>query len=349
MRNLRITEQMVERTNKSDKASIRSNTRLLRIKSLAGTGFYWLLVLLGALGGLEIVTSLFAVSFGPVEVVAVTALSMTTFALLIFAAIKLWNAGRKENYANIAIYQSEISHKLKCINIAIAELRKKQKDGVSASPDQINDIKGKFVELLDDVARIFGQLSSTRCRATIKTVGGYDDPAGADPRPYVVAFARDSASHRLNKRDDQRRAELKIDLVESNTDFDLLFDKGRADKGYFFSNDLVKLSPRLNSSSIKFLESKSPHNSASNDHNWMLPYRSAIVWPIRQMPEDNLHTDDERCVGFLAIDSESRRAFEERWDVPLGESIAESLFHPIVKLGELQHDNESVGDQNEQV
>ena len=57
---------------------------------------------------------------------------------------------------------------------------------------------------------------------------------------------------------------------------------------------------------------------------WLLDYRSAIVWPIQQTQSE--YMGDKEWFGFLAIDSQSAGVFEEEWDAQVGAEIAEQLF-----------------------
>ena len=66
------------------------------------------------------------------------------------------------------------------------------------------------------------------------------------------------------------------------------------------------------------------------EKDWPLPYRSTIVWPIQQRESRLLPLRaNVGCIGFLAIDSESRNVFRENWDFPIGAAVSDSLFHPL--------------------
>ena len=42
-------------------------------------------------------------------------------------------------------------------------------------------------------------------------------------------------------------------------------------------------------------------------------------------------------LGFVTVDSESRRVFESWWDVPIVFSVADALYHPLKAFLELQN------------
>jgi hypothetical protein len=62
---------------------------------------------------------------------------------------------------------------------------------------------------------------------------------------------------------------------------------------------------------------------------WTLPYRSTMVFPIRQVEPTTGSAEGAGCIGFLTVDSAFRRVFKPRFDGPLGAAVASALFHPL--------------------
>ena len=116
-------------------------------------------------------------------------------------------------------------------------------------------------------------------------------------------------------------------LIRDNTDFRLVYERK---KDYFFHGDLATLEHYENSSIP-------PGGNAAN-----LDYKATVVVPIRyaytkqdldslegnssQNSSQNRSRDQNQDLyGFLALDCEPRNSFDERYDVELGNVIADAL------------------------
>lgn len=67
------------------------------------------------------------------------------------------------------------------------------------------------------------------------------------------------------------------------------------------------------------------------DNEWLLPYRSTIVWPIRREVREDLGICEELCLGFVTVDSFVPHIFIASEHAPLGKILANALF-PVVDL-----------------
>lgn len=176
----------------------------------------------------------------------------------------------------------------------------------------------ELIEALSLFKNIFEMLTGTRCRASLKTVFYSDDKS---PTVYVKTVARDQGSWNANKSIDKSREQHKMDPIDKNSDFLILFEKKRPPSDFFFSNNLLKLKNYKNSSFEIYGEPKREcFINIFCRTKWPLPYRSTIVWAIEDREKKNV-------LGFLTIDSESRGVFDKRWDVPIGFEVAEFLSY----------------------
>jgi predicted SnoaL-like aldol condensation-catalyzing enzyme len=272
--------------------------------------------------------------------------------IIICAAIfREWQVSRKEKYANITQKLHNISHDIRDIHILI---------GTDApTPTCTRDIDAykrfndvcipKFQNVLDDIAGLFEMITGTRCRATVKIVAAHHDS-----NLYVDTLVRDSNSHKRWGEMDTWRFENNKDPLSQNQQFARMFKEGVFD-WHYFSNDLTKASEEFTTTSL----SSYRHNGApeASDHDirpkrkglrdrftlmwrddeWDLPYKSTITCAIRRATNDTSNKvsaagSENSTVGFLAIDSESRKVFNENWDVQLCFAFADALFVPLSKF-----------------
>jgi hypothetical protein len=160
---------------------------------------------------------------------------------------------------------------------------------------------------------------------------------------YVYALARDSQSTQGNAKSDNDRYEKRIDKLEDNDDFSAEFEE-KVD--YFIENDLPS---RRDYNNTSFDVYGHRPQGTSLIHRWVtsvgwnLPYRSAMVFPIRQLEPATGGDDDVGCIGFLTVDSAFKRVFKRRFDGPLGATVASALFHPLSVYLKLLAEAETIG------
>jgi hypothetical protein len=148
----------------------------------------------------------------------------------------------------------------------------------------------------------------------------------------VKTLARDSAS---SERAANRGVDKNVHLVRDNTDFRLIIEM-KAE--YFFEGNLPALKHYENTSL------PADWQPGGDGRAWPLPYKSTIVLPIRYVytPHDldslkidgnsrgHAPLDDQDLFGFFTVDCGAREAFDERYDVELGNAIADALV-PILE------------------
>lgn len=178
-------------------------------------------------------------------------------------------------------------------------------------------------DILTIYSEIYGGVCGARCRVCIKLIETIDDEY------YVYTLARDRKSARDNRHDDMRRQREHVDLLKENSDFIKLWSPEFSDEGFFFSRDLKK-EKDYSSTSLNYRRNIIGDPNRPTDR-WVLPYRSAIVWPIRQEADRDLPSVDiDRCVGFLAVDT-ARPGMLRISDAAIGGILARSLY-PILDL-----------------
>ena len=258
------------------------------------------------------------------EIILTSTVSVGFILLLIFLVVREIMSSRKEKYANITEKHHFCFHTTRDIetflnDIDPASLTEKDKEHIFTAATN------GYIKILDGVATIYSMLTGTRCRATIKTI--YEK----DGKLFVRTLARDADSYEHNFETDIQRFEDNKDAIEENEDFELLYDEKQPGQSCFFCNNLIERRIYKTSSFKVYGE---PNKEMSwyermRCKGWTLPYRSAIVWPIQQKKNRYFAFDEIGCIGFLAVDSESRGVFKKNWDTWLGAGIADALFHPI--------------------
>jgi hypothetical protein len=109
----------------------------------------------------------------------------------------------------------------------------------------------------------------------------------------------------------------------------------------------LKLDETYESSSLNYWNNIQRSGFKHNADAWKLPYRSTIVWAIRQDIRKDLGISNHRTLGFLAVDSLSAGAFERDLHVDLGSVLANALF-PILEIYSniASHVQDSSGEKN---
>ncbi|MEG3620268.1 hypothetical protein V5T82_17525 [Magnetovibrio sp. PR-2] len=194
-----------------------------------------------------------------------------------------------------------------------------------------------LTDALDVYSHVFSNVTGTRCRLCIKMF--YEHKG----KQHVYTLARDWSSWRQYSQDDKVRYETHHDVLELNTDFLMLYDPAVNDKGYFYSPNLEKHEGYASSSNTYWQRGR--HFS-----EWQLPYKTSIVWPIRQDKRPDLGYTDDRLIGFLALDANIINAFSEDRDVSMGRPLASLLYLVLQPFQELMavrtEDTDGTGDHD---
>ncbi|HET6630868.1 MAG TPA: hypothetical protein VFG91_13935 [Woeseiaceae bacterium] len=193
--------------------------------------------------------------------------------------------------------------------------------------------RAEIERCLTATASAFSLTTGVSCRASIKVLAW--DQAGSGGL-HVRTLARDTQSAGRARSEDRDGGRLH--RIEENTDFWLIH---RRKCSWFFSGNLPALQHYENSSI--------PLGWKPGDH-WPLPYKSTIVLPIRYVytnddrdslcsrEADQGKLDEQDLYGFLAIDAGPRKAFDVRYDVEMGNAIADALvpiFHAYRQIREM--------------
>lgn len=156
------------------------------------------------------------------------------------------------------------------------------------------------------IEKLFSLVTSTSCRACIKIIRVTTDDKKEFKTKTFVRSAKPSP-----EADEEKWAD-----ITKNTDFSsiLLQNPQKLEYNTWFSNNLTKVNPYLNSSWPEAHEQRKKYIK-----NKDFSYISTIVWPIRAY-------DEKGTIGFLCIDSKARNVFSRRYDLFLGASFADALF-----------------------
>ena len=271
------------------------------------------------------------------EVITNATISGLLIIFLVYSVYREFTISRKEKYANINSHQHRCIHLLRDLQTIILRSQSHSDHSNNISLDTIGSCNSILESLLTEFSSLYSMLTGTLCRTSIKSIYEHDN------KLYVYTLARDAKSSDLNSESDMKRYNDHQDALEENEDFNLLYDGFGPNKRCFFCNDL---SSRRNYSTSSYKLYGFPTSEISFfdkvisftkvDKNWPLPYNSTIVWPIQQRETNTLKLDEPECIGFLAVDSESKNVFKRKWDFHIGAEIADALFHPLLLLSPLE-------------
>ncbi len=255
------------------------------------------------------------------ELILTSTISGTFLLLMIFIVVREVMSGRKEKYANITEQIHYCSHISRDMPSYLNEIDPSALDEKSKK-HVFSVTTNSIVKILDRIATIYSMITGTRCRACIKTIYRKDN------KLYVRTLARDIMSYESNSNTDKERYNNNKGAIEENEDFDMLYDDNTPGESYFICNNLIK---RRNYTTSSFKVYGEPDKELSwydvmVCKSWPLPYRSSIVWPIQQKENRFLRFDEIGCIGFLAVDSESRGVFHKKWDPWLGAVLQTLCF-----------------------
>jgi hypothetical protein len=190
-----------------------------------------------------------------------------------------------------------------------------------------------FEELMQDVvdatANCFSILTARQCRCSVKEI---------KPDRTVATVVRDGVSSSQSP-----NLSGAVHKIEDNTDFDnIWYGKGGCTR-FFVCRNLVELWRSGKYKNSSFAVRGDPETRSilglTFVTKWPLPYKSAIVWPIRYIPDacpwpilndGSFHAlpEDKRPFvwGFLCVDFHSRNVFDEIHAPELGAAIADAIF-----------------------
>jgi len=298
---------------------------LARVKAYAG----WIAGCIGAilayLAGFDLLSRYISSQDG-LHLAANVYIVILSFSIVVLAAWRQWITIRKEKYANITPLLHAVHHEIRDLNTFIH--LNEPKDGSKREYERfMNDCKVQFGRVLDQLKNVFGTLTSTHCRASIKMTYEKND------RVFIYTLTRDQGSKQQCFLRDNQRLDADHDPLEENPQFARLFN-GKILVWHYICNDLTSdNSFRCTSMSAYDPEyaTRAPRSRWARFWNlsWPLPYKSTLACVIRQGQFDLNQQIQPEVLGFLTVDSESRGVFQERWDAQLMFSVADALYGPV--------------------
>lgn len=240
--------------------------------------------------------------------------------LLIGSILREVSRIRKERYANTFDKLNAIGSKIKDLNTYLTRQSQNRIDNIA---DVRRAVHLDLQNVLDSLSDIFSMVTGTVCRTSIKVIHRENETL------FVYALVRDGLSTESNAKSDKDRFDSRQDKLEDNEDFYSIFQQ---EISYFIENNLPARRDYRNTSFMVYGERPRGTTFFSRwftSIGWHLPYRAAMVFPIRQLEPVTGTEGESGCIGFLTVDSAFKNVFERRFDGPLGATVASALFHPL--------------------
>jgi len=225
------------------------------------------------------------------------------FILAFLLVLREYTYSRKARYAESIKLIHQVSHKLRD-GYDMLENHESQ-----SCSDALRDALSSF-------STAFSIITGTSCRASIKTIAKNND----------IFYAQDMCNSNNGFEGSGRKHP-----ISENTDFKKLFNHSY---NYFFSNNLKTESPYENSNWPDVdSKRKSFLKDKRNDYN------ATIVWPIRGKTTE----EKPKILGFLCIDSQSKGAFNRRYDIDFGAVVADTLYSFLLRFQEFKKGDKADG------
>ncbi|MCE9629081.1 MAG: hypothetical protein K8Q91_03750 [Candidatus Vogelbacteria bacterium] len=193
-------------------------------------------------------------------------------------------------------------------------------DAQDASPEAMANSE-PITSITNLIAEAFTVLTGTQCAACVKFV----QPTAESSDLEFVTLCRSTHS----KDRDAAHGRVRHSLQKNSALLWIFEHVGQPEMEVFFEDDLPGRPHYENTSFEVYGKPKEDRpmflNPLRRRMTWRLPYQSVILSPI--VPR--LSGEKEKIVGFLAVDSRSRKAFYRRYDIQLVRSLAAAL-HPLV-------------------
>jgi hypothetical protein len=180
--------------------------------------------------------------------------------------------------------------------------------------------------LCDKLKEIFDNKTKSNCSVCIKVLKPDGSEETNQNYGYVVTtLCRDNEA---SKRDQNPKYSSIKHRVFANTCFNTILSNFYANKKtelFFFQNSLPKLENYMNTSFEAYGElSKEVKTEKGRRTNWTLPYKSEIVVPI--IPNLFENNTELKLIGFICIDCKDENLFEEKYDIPIIQGVAEGIY-----------------------
>lgn len=166
-----------------------------------------------------------------------------------------------------------------------------------------------LISICDSIKKLFDEKTKNNCSVSIKMLAKND--GDSKNIAEVKNICRDSTSKK------SRSSELyneKKHYILGNTPFNTIVTRLVAkNKIQYYINNSIPKTPEY-------------YNSSSNVWTNGLPYKSELVVPLMPLLQDNSQKSTYTINGFLCIDSAEENCFDEKFDPPLIQSIAEDIY-----------------------
>ena len=229
---------------------------------------------------------------------------------------------------------------------------------VVSSDDHDRNLEDLLADVLTAIATCFSIVTGKQCRCCAKDLR--EDQEIVDAKRDNISAAQAESMSILNRTDVKH-------TLDKNTDFYKLWHADDGCKRVYLANDLLEDYRYGRYRNSSFEVHGEPQIASFLGHTyvkkWPLPYRSALVLPIRYVSEfkppkkqDGGGQDENphwKYWGFLCIDCNGRNVFDHRYAVELGGAFADllySLFNELdlakaAMLDDEQGVTEQVGDK----
>jgi len=190
-------------------------------------------------------------------------------------------------------------------------------------------VKTVLQKVLSRFAESFCVIVDAPCRTCIKVIAIIPPEGKTEEdipeneridRSYARTFCRDEATLQEIGSLPESPTE---NPVPNNTAFRRLFED--AGLGCWTGNDLPHKKTYVNTSMHKY--------GPVEDDSWPLPYRAAMVWPIRVITDQarpsvtpGHFTGQQDIIGYLAVDTVATNVFREYIDFHVGALLADALY-----------------------
>ena len=270
-----------------------------------------------SLAGLASIVSFFlaiAAALGKSVEVIFTIIYLVIFNILLVVYVIYAEMQKTRRYAQCVFFTHYVNHVIR---------------DFLARKDRSEKMSEAFLkEILDAVSSCFSIITGSVCRTSLKEL---------NLDQTISTVARDSITKCSAKKDRNIKHKL-----EDNTDFYNLWYAKDGCSRYFLSNDLIGMwkKDQYKNSSFNLYGKEPKLTSRWSRLNWPLPYKSALVLPIRyisefippSLPSDSsnpLSTKEDNTGwlywGFLCIDSNKKNVFDSRYIPELGGTFADVL------------------------
>lgn len=206
-----------------------------------------------------------------------------------------------------------------------------------------NRLTEVMARVLTSFSSAFTTILGSPCRSCIKVIR-IEPPQGRELKSlshsecleysYARTLSRDQITAGQIGHQDRTATEAPI---QGNTAFRFLFEDCR--RRFFPGNNLPRMMKQgqyANTSVHKYC--------AQGDHDWSLPYRSTLVWPIRmklaEAPGSGI-AERQNLLGFLCVDAVVTDRFRPEIDFEIGALLADALYSFLVQFGELLEEPDS--------